>query len=154
MARCENFKCIRNFYPDRPYTQFNAYKKHAYPVLTLMQLMHRKGELTPEQGRFMARERPVEELYDLVNDPFELYNLATSEAHQEERNKLSGALDAWLTAADRGQYPEDPKEIRHAEKLMEQLFRKQMEAKGLSPDVSDEAFLEYWEKELTPTKKE
>ena len=52
--RTQNFKYIRNFYSDRPYTQFNAYKKQAYPVLTLMQMMHREGKLTPVQDRFMA----------------------------------------------------------------------------------------------------
>lgn len=151
MIRNQNFKYIRNFYTDRPYTQFNAYKKHSYPMLTLMQVMYKKGELSTEQARFMSNERPAEELYDLVNDPSELYNLAGSEAHQQERNKLSRALDAWLEEADKGQYPEDPKEIHHAEQLMERLFKKEMEAKGLNADVSDEEFLEYWEGYLTPT---
>src|SRR5690606_38648271 len=36
-VRTKDFKYIRNFFPDRPYTQFNGYKKWAYPVLTLMQ---------------------------------------------------------------------------------------------------------------------
>ena len=153
MVRNKKFKYLRNFYTERPYTQFNAYKKHSYPVLTLMQVMYKKGELTPEQAWFMSDERPAEELYDLENDPYELYNLADSEAHQEEKNKLSKALDAWLQAADKGRYPEDPKEIRHAEQLMEGLFKKEMEAKGLRADVSDEEFLEYWERFLTPTQK-
>ncbi len=154
MVRSQNFKYLRNFYTERPYTQFNAYKKHSYPMLTLMQVMYKKGELTPEQARFMSKERPAEELYDLVNDPYELYNLAHSEAHQQERKKLSSVLDTWLEEADRGQYPEDPKEIRHAENLMDQIFKKQMEAKGLSTDVSDEEFLEYWEEYLIPTKRQ
>lgn len=154
MVRSQNFKYLRNFYTERPYTQFNAYKKHSYPMLTLMQVMYKKGELTPEQARFMSQERPAEELYDLVNDPYELYNLANSEAHQEERKKLSSVLDTWLEEADRGQYPEDPKEIRHAENLMDQIFKKQMEAKGLSTDVSDEEFLEYWEEYSIPTKRQ
>ncbi len=151
MVRSQNFKYLRNFYPKRPYTQFNAYKKHSYPMLTLMQVMYKKGELTPEQARFMSQERPAEELYDLVNDPYELDNLADSGAYQEERKKLSNVLDVWLEEADQGQYPEDPKEIHHAEKLMDQIFKKQMEAKGLSQDVSDEEFLKYWENYLTPT---
>lgn len=153
MVRSQNFKYLRNFYPERPYTQFNAYKKHSYPMLTLMQIMYKKGELTPEQARFMGQDRPAEELYDLVNDPYELYNLADSAAYQEERKKLSNVLDDWLEEADHGQYPEDPKEIRHAEKLMDRIFKKQMQAKGLSPDISDEEFLEYWEEYLTPTRK-
>lgn len=153
-VRTQNFKYIRNFYPERPYTQFNAYKKQAYPMLTLMQVMYRNGELTPEQAHFMGQDRPAEELYDLKNDPYELYNLANKEGYQEELKKLGQVLDTWLKEVDRGQYPEDPKEIRYAEELMKELFKKQMEAKGLSPDITDEEFLKYWEQYLTPTKLE
>ena len=68
-VRSKRYKYIRNYYPDRPYTQFNAYKKLQYPVLTLMQVLHKEGKLTPEQAQFMAPTRPKEELYDLQNDP-------------------------------------------------------------------------------------
>ncbi len=42
-VRDKQFKYVRNFYPERPYTQFNAYKKLQYPVLTLMQVRHAQG---------------------------------------------------------------------------------------------------------------
>jgi len=147
-VRSDRYKYIRNFYPERPYTQFNAYKKHSYPTLTLMQVLHKRGELTPEQAFFMAPQRPAEELYDLKNDPFEVNNLAGIKETAKIQKRLSNALDDWLSAYDPGQYPEDPSEIEYAQKLMERLFEQEMNKKGLSPDISDEAFLEYWEKYL------
>lgn len=148
MARSSEFKYIRNFYPERPYTQFNAYKKHSYPMLTLMQVLQKRGELTQAQALFMAPQRPAEELYDLKNDPFEINNLAGKKETAKVQKVLSKALDEWLATYDPAQYPEDQSEIEYAQQLMEGLFEKEMAKKGLSPDVTDEAFLEYWQKYL------
>ncbi|RMG61622.1 MAG: arylsulfatase [Bacteroidetes bacterium] len=143
-VRTGRFKYIRNFYPERPWSQFNAYKKFRYPVLTLMEVMHQRGQLSPVQARFFAPSRPPEELYDLQTDPYEVHNLADDPAHADTLAALRQRLDRWLTEADRGQYPESPEEIAYAEQLMQDMFRKNMAREGLSPDVSDEAYLQWW----------
>jgi uncharacterized sulfatase len=71
-------------------------------MLTLMQVMHGKGELTPEKAQFMAQDRPEEELYDIQNDPYELYNLTYNKSFLKEKKKLSEELDKWLLEADHG----------------------------------------------------
>jgi len=147
-VRSKRFKYIRNFYPERPWTQFNAYKKQAYPVLTLMEIMHKNGELPPEQARFMQPSRPKEELYDLQNDPYELNNLAENATYSDTLLQMRTVLDDWLARADKGTYPEDPKEIEYAEQLMKDRFRQHMERRGLPADVSDEALLAWWKKEM------
>lgn len=57
--RTRDFKYIRNVRLDLPYMQHSGYKKLAYPVVTVMNVMH-------DQGRwntlFMAKTRPKEEL--------------------------------------------------------------------------------------------
>ena len=148
MIRSENFKYIKNFYTDRPYTQFNAYKKNFYPVLTLMQVMYKNGELNQDQARFFSDYRPQEEFYDLSKDPHELNNLANSEEYKIQKAGLKNKLNSWLKNTDLGTYPEDSLEISNAEKLMQNIFKKNMEVKGLSPDISDEEYLKYWEKLL------
>ncbi len=150
-VRTKRYKYIRNFYPDRPYTQFNAYKKHQYPVLTLMQVMYKRGELDPVQARFMGPARPREELYDLEKDPFEINNLADSLEYSEVLSEMRKRLDEWLEEYDRGTYPEDPEEIAYWEEFMKQNFKERMEDRGLEPSVSDEAFLQYWTQYLHPT---
>ncbi|MCG8318833.1 MAG: sulfatase [Cytophagales bacterium] len=147
-VRTTDFKYIRNFYPERPYTQFNAYKKYRYPMLTLMRILYKKGELDEIQSRFMSDVRPPDELYDLKNDPYEINNLATNPEYSQQLQSLKGQMDDWLEKYDLGEYPEDPRAIKAAEELMQGRFKRNMESIGLSPDISDEDLLNYWEKEL------
>lgn len=146
--RSKRYRYIRNFYPKLPYTQPNAYKKFNYPVLTLMQLMHEKGELTEEQDLFMSEVRPDEELYDLKTDPFELKNLAYDPLYRNKRDQMSEDLDEWLSKYDTAIYPENNREIEYAKQLMKKEFEHWMKDKGLSVDISDEDFLKWWMQEL------
>jgi len=108
-VRTDRYKLIRNYYPDRPYTQANAYKEKQYPVLNLMKQLHAEGKLTPAQELFMAPRRPGEELYDLQTDPNEIHNLAAAPSHRAALKDLRARLDRWIAAThDRGAIPEDP----------------------------------------------
>ncbi len=153
-VRTRDYKYIRNFYPERPYTQFNGYKKHSYPVLTLMQVMQKRGELTPAQAYFMANTRPPEELYYLPEDPYEINNLADDALLQDKRVELRQALEEWMDEVDTAIYPEDPAAVAYAQQDMQQNFMERMQRDGLSPNISDEDFLQYWEEQLTPTQQE
>ena len=123
-------------------------KKYRYPVLTLMEVMLKKGALSQEQARFFAPERPLEELYDLRQDRHELNNLAEDPAYAETLARMRTVLDRWLADADKGAYPENPGEIEFAEKLMEDRFRQNMARGGLSPEISDEDYLTWWMEKL------
>nr|MDA3824071.1 sulfatase-like hydrolase/transferase [Bacteroidales bacterium] len=81
--RSKEYKLIHNLMPERAWCQFNNYKETNYPVLALMNIMHMKGELPPEQDHFMAATKPEFELYDIVNDPYELKNLADDKSYSE-----------------------------------------------------------------------
>ncbi len=148
-VRSQQYKYIRNYYPDRPYTQFNAYKKLQYPMLTVMQVLHAQGKLTPDQARFMAANRPKEELYDLQADPQELHNLAGEPKLRKILREHSAKLDEWIKATvDKGETPEDPQVVAYWQDDMMKEYKKAMEARGLSPDISDEDYLKWWEQKL------
>ena len=149
--RTDRYKYIRNFYPDRPYTQFNGYKKHQYPVLTLMQVMYRDGEMDSLQARFMGPDRPPEELYDLKADPFETGNLAGNSDYRDILADLSSRLDAWLEQYDLGVYPEDPKEVAYWIEFSKKDFQERMARRGLDTAISDDDYLQYWMEYLKPT---
>jgi len=148
-VRSKRYKYIRNYYPDRPYTQFNAYKKLQYPVLTLMQVLSAQGKLTPEQARFMAATRPKEELYDLQNDPYEMTNLAEQAKLRGVLREHRKVLDEWIKATgDRGETPEDPKIVAYWQDDMMKSYKQGMEKRGLSSEMSDEEYLKWWEQKL------
>jgi uncharacterized sulfatase len=140
------YRYIRNFYPDRPYTQYNAYKRNMYPDIILLEVLKKEGKLTPAQKPFMSDHRPAEELYDINNDPFEVNNLADDPAYSTVKQQLSAKLDKWLKTADLGTYPEDPKEIEFWKKEMAKMDSIWKTRRGLPVDVSDEDYLKWWEK--------
>ena len=145
-VRTKRYKYIRNFFPERPYTQFNAYKKRRYPALTLMEVLHKQGKLTPEQERFMAEKRPAGELYDLKNDPHELRNLTEETQHQDILKKLRLKLDEWIVeTGDMGEIPEKKEDW---EEHYPGRFTGWMKERGLPGDISWEDYLKYWEDRL------
>ncbi|MFO0889055.1 MAG: sulfatase [Isosphaeraceae bacterium] len=112
-VRDARHRYIRNFTPDRPFLQANAYKEKSYPVWNLLKELHAAGKLTPAQERLCAPTMPEEELYDLEADPHEIQNLADSPEHRATRDRLRGVLDHWIAETnDQGRMPEPPELIR------------------------------------------
>ena len=108
-VRDKRYKYIRNYHPDRPYMQLNRYKEVSYPIWRQMQRLEIAGRITVAEYPFLARTRPEEELYDTVEDPDEMRNLANSPEHQQILTKMASALDLWIQhTGDKGEEPEDP----------------------------------------------
>ncbi|MEX2212608.1 MAG: sulfatase [Phycisphaeraceae bacterium] len=106
-VRTQEYKYIRNFYPDRPMLQPNNYKDNK-PILITLRKLHDAGKLTALQDKLLfAPTRAHEELYDLKADPFELNNLAGDPAHRDTLLKLRARLDEWMKKTDdKGRLPE------------------------------------------------
>lgn len=106
-ARTHRFKYIRNYMPERPYTQPNNYIETWYPALKVLKERAAAGTLTPAQALFMAAQKPAEELYDIVADPHEVNNLAEDPAHAADLADMRKRLDAWIAeTGDLGAQPE------------------------------------------------
>jgi len=107
-VRTRRFKYIRNFFPDRPYTQQNVYKDVNYPTLAVMRQLKEAGKLAGAAAAFLADRRPPEELYDLAADPHETRNLAGDAAHRRRLDELRATLERWIgETGDQGRFPED-----------------------------------------------
>lgn len=112
-VRDGRYRYIRNFTPDRPFLQANAYKEKSYPVWNLLKRLHEAGKLTPAQDRLCAPTMPAEELYDLERDPHEIDNLAGRPEHKATLERLRAAVEDWIEkTGDQGRTPEPPELIR------------------------------------------
>lgn len=148
-VRTHNYKLIRNYHPELPYMQFNGYKKLQYPLWTLINILYEKGELTPAQQHFCQDTRPYEELYDLQSDPFETNNLIEDEKYATIRKDLEGKLDTWIeSTGDMGVTPESDEVKTYWDNHMLEGYNDRMEDRGLSPDISDEDYVKWWENKL------
>jgi uncharacterized sulfatase len=111
-VRDTRFKLVRNYEPQRPYLQRMAYAEVTNPSYNRMRQLFAEGKLNAEQAKFMASQRPAEELYDLQNDPFELHNLVGDPTHHATVTRLRQQLDGWVADThDQGAIPEDPQAV-------------------------------------------
>ena len=105
-VRTERFKYIRYYEPYKPFTQYmNTPEKGA--IMQAIRESHEKGTL-PEAGHhIVALSKPLEALYDLENDPFELDNLIEDSSFVEPLAKMRLAHASWSDRVkDTGLIPE------------------------------------------------
>lgn len=104
--RTKKYLYIRNFLPHLPLLQPNWYTDHSEIMMELNRVRH-DANLTQPQKDMFAPRRPLEELYDVDNDPYQLHNLATrpeyNDTLKEYRNTLREEI---LKNADTGFAPE------------------------------------------------
>jgi arylsulfatase A-like enzyme len=107
-VRSDQFLYIRNFHPQRPHLQPNAYKDGKSIVQTLRAL-HDAGKLDPLAEKLLfSPTRPVEELYEWTSDRWQVKNLAAEPKHKGTLEKMRARLDRWIVETkDKG--PESEK---------------------------------------------
>ena len=105
-VRTKKYKYIRNFLPKRPYLQPCAYKD-AKAILIALREWNGAGKLDEVQSLLFRDERPVEELYDVGQDPHEIKNLAGDPAYAGKLKEMRDRLEVWMEeTGDKGREPE------------------------------------------------
>lgn len=95
-VRTDRYLYIRNFYPQRPHLQPNAYKDGKSIVQTL-RMLHESARLDPlAESLLFSSTRPAEELYEWTSDRWQLTNLAAIPAHRTTLEQLRTRLDQWM----------------------------------------------------------
>jgi N-sulfoglucosamine sulfohydrolase len=100
-----NFRYTRNFNPDRIYLQHLEYLWLA-PSMRSWEEAFKAGRCNEVQSRWW-KPKPVEELYDTENDPWEVHNLAGDPAHAERLATMrSACMEMGAAIKDAGFIPE------------------------------------------------
>jgi arylsulfatase A-like enzyme len=100
------YQYIRNFQPKKPLYMDIDFRK-SIPTMRLLLERKEEGRLSEDQSFWFKPTKPSEELYDWVNDPYQLNNLAGEEAHAETLAKLREVMDTWIfETEDLGGIPE------------------------------------------------
>ncbi|MCO6455407.1 MAG: sulfatase [Pirellulaceae bacterium] len=102
-VRTARYLYIRNFHPQRPHLQPNAYKD-GKSILQTLRSLHDTGKLDPLAEELLFRPtRPAEELYEWTTDRWQVKNLAGDPAHRSALETLRKRLDRWMVeTGDRG----------------------------------------------------
>ncbi|MDF1711768.1 MAG: sulfatase-like hydrolase/transferase [Akkermansiaceae bacterium] len=111
-VRDKRYRYIRNYEPLKPYFQYmNTPEKGA--TMKELRRVAKTGKMPAAMKLFMADRKPVEEFYDLQNDPHEINNLATDPKYKEQLEKLRKVHKQWIKETrDLGLIPEPEMVLR------------------------------------------
>ncbi len=105
-VRDKRFVYVRNYRPEVIYGQFLAYMFET-PTTRIWKRLYDEGKLKPPMTYFWET-KPVEELYDLENDPDEVKNLAASPQYRAVLDRFRKIQRDYLVRIrDLGFLPED-----------------------------------------------
>jgi len=121
-VRDKQFRYIRNYMPFRMTLQHIDYLFNAPSALS-WENAFRSGRTNEVQGRYF-KTKPVEELYNTENDPWEINNLANNPAYKKVLLRMREAEKDWrLEIRDVGMIPETEYEDLMGEKSMYDYMR-------------------------------
>jgi len=104
-ARDNRYRYIRNYMPFRISMQHVDYLFNAASARSWEEAF-REGRTNEVQGRYFL-PKPVEELYDTENDPWEINNLADDPVYRKVLLRMRKAESAWMNEVrDAGLIPE------------------------------------------------
>lgn len=95
-VRSKHFKYIRNYMPEVGYDQESKYTQAHRPMLPVMKKLKAEGKLNKIQLLVLQETKPKEELYDVIEDPHEINNLALLPEYKSQLAELSREMDKWI----------------------------------------------------------
>ena len=105
-VRDKRYKYIKNFNPEKPYTQPIEFL-YRNPMMADILQLEKEGKLNAVQQSWLFKTKPPVELYDIDTDPDELHNIADQPAQATRLKTMDAALTAWQKKyGDLGPVPE------------------------------------------------
>ncbi len=101
----KRYEYLYNYEPEKPYYQ-NIEFRLSVPMMKEFLQFRDEGKLDSIQ-MLLFKTKPVEELYDIENDPNELHNLASDLKYKDKLTELRNAFNEWTKkVGDMGSTPE------------------------------------------------
>lgn len=97
-VRDQRFKYMRNFMPELAYFRPLAFRD-MFPIMQALWDGRQAGTLAPAQASLFIAPRAQEELYDTLDDPHEINNLADNPNFKSTLERLRDELARWLRTA-------------------------------------------------------
>lgn len=105
-VRDNRYKYIRNYMPHLTRAQDIEYMNRM-PIMQEMRRAGAEGKLKGPQKQYFEPTKPVEELYDTLNDPHEVNNLADDPKYKDVLQRLRKVHGEWMEQSrDIGLIPE------------------------------------------------
>ncbi|PCI77618.1 MAG: sulfatase, partial [SAR86 cluster bacterium] len=98
-VRDKRFKYLRNFNPEKPYYLPLPYREQMPAMQELLRLRD-AGKLNPAQAQWFRTSKAPEELFDVINDPYELNNIAADPSYTGKLVELQIEMDSWMSFID------------------------------------------------------
>ena len=97
-VRTRDWKYIRNLHPEFQHHTHISRSSNVASGFNYWQSWLTAAESSPAAAAILKRYsvRPAEELYDLKNDPLELYNLAADASQKERLREMRADVDTWM----------------------------------------------------------
>ena len=124
-VRNRRYLYLRNFESHRPWVQFMRTPSQG-PIYQELGRLKLAGRLGPLAAPFMQDTKPPEELYDVVADPHQVFNLASDPRYKDTLRMLRRELLNWMRRTDdKGLVPEP--------ELYRRMFQNESDAVTESP---------------------
>jgi N-sulfoglucosamine sulfohydrolase len=105
MVRDNRYRYLYNYMPEKPFYQNIVYRL-SVPMMKEILKLRDEGKLDSVQMSWF-NTKPLEELYDVQNDPNELHNLDDDPNYKSKLVELRTVFQAWTKAVgDMGRIPE------------------------------------------------
>jgi arylsulfatase A-like enzyme len=113
-VRTDRWLYLRNYFPHLPAGQPSWYSDQAEICREIARL-EKEGKLAGPAHDYAAATRPIEELYDTVEDPHQIRNLAADPAQADRLRGMRDRLAGWVRRTrDLGFLPESDAWVRSA----------------------------------------
>ncbi len=91
----DKYRYIKNNITDQSHDAHQAYLEFYRPAVHIMRNLKEKGDLTALQEHFFADTKEAEELFNIVNDPFEMNNLINNPEYKQIANEMRAHYKDW-----------------------------------------------------------